>query len=188
MSTLSKSIGTVAMVLAGLGLQAEDFSPLMQTVKTTWPENTHIGVICDYRSSQAQVEALANAAGGASMITVADVHRLDQTKAAAQLLAGRWAEFLVLLPEDRVAGDGSFGASMAIHRLALRGIPAVGTTPKAIAQGAVFSVGDGTHGEVLVTNRLKGTVDVILPAGVTFSQKASLPLSGSARIAVLTMK
>ena len=186
MSTLSRTLGAVALALTGLGLQAEDFTPLMQVVKSTWPEKCHIGVICDYRNSQAQVADLANAAGGSSQITVVDIRRLEQAQLGAQMLVNRLAEFLVLLPKDRLVYDGSYGATVAISRLAMLGVPAVGTTPKALAQGAVFSIGDGTNGEVLVTNRLKGTVDVILPEGVTFSKKASLPLStGMATISVL---
>jgi len=65
-------------------------------------------------------------------------------------------------------------------------VPSVGTDPRAVAQGAVFSMGDGTHGEIMVTNRLRGTVDVILPPGIGYSRKASLPLAGGmATIAVL---
>ncbi len=187
MSTLSNTLGTVALALVGLSLQADDFSSLMQVAQTTWPQKTHIGVICDYRSSQAQVEDLARAAGAGSMITVVDVRRLDQASLGAQLVANCNADYVVLLPRDRVIAEGSFGATVAISRLAMNGIPAVGTTPKALAQGAVFSMGDGTRGEVLVTNRLKGTVDVILPAG--YSRKASLPLStGMAAISVVNTK
>ncbi len=189
MFTLSKTLGTAALVLAGLGLQAEDFSPLMEVAKTTWPEKWHIGVICDYRDSHAQVEKLARAAGGGSQITVVDIRRLEQASVGAQILATRQADFLVLLPQDRLVYDGSFGATLAISRLAMVGMPTVGTTPRAIAQGAVFSVGDGTNGEILVANRLKGTVDVTLPEGTTYSRKASLPLSeGMATIAVFTAK
>ena len=40
MFTLSKTLGAVALLLGGLGLQAEDFSSLMQVTKTIWPEKT----------------------------------------------------------------------------------------------------------------------------------------------------
>jgi len=186
MSTLSKTLGAVALALVGFGLQAEDFSNLMQVTKTTWPEKTHIGVICDYSLSQAMVLDLARAAGTGSTITVADVRSHEKAPLGAQLIANRHTDFLVLLPQDRVAGEGTFGATLAISRLALNGIPSVGTTPEALLQGAAFSTGEGTNGEVLVTNQLKGTVDVVLPAGSTFSKKASLPLSeGMATITVL---
>jgi len=186
MSTLSTTLGAVALTLAGYGLQAEDFSSLAQVAKTTWPEKNHIGVICDYRDSKAQVEDLAQAIGAGSRITVVDIRRDEQAQGGAQLIANRHADFLVLLPKDRVVRDGSFGATLAIHRLAQCGVPTVGTHPKAVAQGAVFSMGDGTQGEILVTNRLRGTVDVILPPGIGYSQKASLSLGqGMATIAVL---
>jgi len=193
MFTITRTLGTLALALAGLGLQAEDFQPLMKVAKTTWPEKTHLGVICDYRQSQAQVENLAMAAGPEARITVVDVHHFDQASLAAQILANRQANFLVLLPEDRLVRDGSYPATLAVRRLALYGIPAVGTTPKALNQGAVFSMGDGTQGDLLVTNKLIGTVSVILPEKATFSKKASLLLAeprreGMAQIAVMPMK
>ena len=189
MSTLSKTLGTVALAVASFSLQAEDFTSLMQVATSTWPEKTHIGVICDYHFSRAQVEDLARAAGSGVMITVADANRVEKTGAGVQILANRMTDFMVLLPNDRVIRDGSFAASIAISQLAMRGIPTVGTTPDALLQGAVFSMGDGTNHEVLVTNRVKGTVDVTLPVGTTFSQKASLPLSeGMATITVLSSK
>ncbi len=186
MFTLSKTLGAVALLLGGLGLQAEDFSSLMQVTKTIWPEKTHLGVICDYRFSRAQVEDLARAAGPEATLTIADIRSTDQAQRGAQMLASHQAHFLVLLPKDRMAGDGSIGATVAIHSLAQRGIPAVGTTPKSLAQGAVFCLGEGTNGEVLVTDQNIGTVTVNLPAGITYSRKASLPLfEGLARIVVL---
>ncbi len=178
MFTLSQTLGAVALALTGLGLQAEDFSSLMQVTGTTWPEKTHLGVICDYANSRAQVEDLARAAGGASRITVVDIRQSEKASLGAQILANHRADFLVLLPKDRFCYDGSFCATLAISRLSMRGIPAIGTTPKALNQGAVFSLGDGTKGELLVTNRLHGTLDVILPVGISYSRKASLPLSG----------
>ena len=75
MSTLSKTLGAAALTLAGVTLQAEDFSSLAQVAKTTWPEKNHIGVICDYRDSKAQVEDLALAVGPGSLITVVDIRR-----------------------------------------------------------------------------------------------------------------
>lgn len=189
MSTLSKTLGAAALTLAGLNLQAEDFSSLAQVTRTTWPEKNHIGVVCDYRNSKAQVEDLARAVGPGSLITIVDIRRDEQAPGGAQLIANRHADYLVLLPKDRVVRDGSFAATLAIHRLAQYGVPTVGTHPKAVAQGAVFSMGEGTRGEILVTNRLRGTVDVILPPGIGYSRKASLPLGGGmATIAVLAAK
>lgn len=189
MLTLSKTLGTLALALTSLSLQAEDFSTLMQVAKTTWPEKTHIGVLCDYGYSRAQVEDLAKAAGRGSMITVVDVRQLEKAQVGAQILTNRQADFLVLLPGDRLIRDGSFGATLAIARLAMNGIPAVGTSAKALGQGAVFAMGDNTNHEVLVTNRLKGTVDVTLPEGTAYSRKASLPLGEDmATIALFSTK
>jgi hypothetical protein len=186
MFRLSTSLAAAVVACAGFALQAEDFQSLMKTTQTTWPEKRHIGVICDYRTSEAQVMALARAAGENALITVADTRCLELASAAAHILANQKADFMVLLPNDRNFRDGSFGATVAISRAAGRGVPAIGTTPVALRQGAVFSMGDGTKGELLVTDRLIGTVDVILPSRATLSEKAALVLrqEGMATIAV----
>jgi hypothetical protein len=129
---------------------------------------------------------LARAAGEGALITVADTRRVEHATSAAHVIANRHADYVVLLPGDRMFRDGSFGATVAINRLASRGVPALGTTVTALKQGAAFSIGDGTNGELLVADRLIGTVDVILPNRATLSQKAALVLrqEGMATIAV----
>ena len=186
MNRISTTFGAAAMALAGLALSAEDFQPLMKTTQTTWPEKRHIGVICDYQAHKAQIEALAMAAGEGTLITVADARRIDQAGAAAGLLASHRADFVVLMPSDRYFGDGSFGASVAVNQLARRGVPAIGTRPVSLKQGVAFSVGDGTEGQLLVSDHLIGTVHVILPNEAIISQKSSLVLhrEGMATIAV----
>lgn len=186
MNRISTSLGVAAVMLAGLALSAEDFQPLMKATQATWPEKQHIGVICDYRANEAQVLALAKAAGEGALITVADTRSSEQANVAATLLATHQTDFVVLMPQDRYFRDGSFGATLAVNRLAKRGVPSIGTTAVALKQGAVFSVGDGTNGQILVTDRLIGTVDVILPNRAMTSQKGSLVLrrEGMATIAV----
>jgi len=178
MLNLSKTLSWVAIAVASLSLQAEDFHSLMQVVKNTWPEKTHIGVVCDYRSSQAQVEALGRAAGEGFRITVVDVRSSEKAFGGADLAARHQAQFVVIFPEDRLVRDGSMGGTIVIQRLANLGIPSVGTTARSVAQGAVFSVGDGTRGELLVSPELIGTVDVILPLGASFSRRSSLAIEG----------
>jgi len=177
MFNFTRTLGSLALALAGLGLQAEDFQPLMSVAKTTWPEKTHIGVVCEYRNVEQEVMDLAWALGPEVSITVADTHSPDDVNKAVNALSSRHVDFMVMMPSDRIVRDGSFHATLAISRLASRGIPTVGTSAAALSQGAVFSIGAGTGGELLVTNKLIGTVDVILPDRVTFSKKASLLLT-----------
>jgi hypothetical protein len=186
MHRVSTSLGVAAIALAGLALSAEDYRPLMKVTQITWPEKQHIGVICNYEMNQGQVRALAKAAGTGARITVVDVRLLDQANAAANLLANHKADYLVLMPQDQFFRDGSFGATVAVNRLARQGVPAIGTSPVALRQGAVFAVGDRTAGQLLVTDRLIGTVDVILPDKTKVSQKADFVLNeeGMASIAV----
>jgi hypothetical protein len=186
MNRIFHFLGGAAIALTGLALSAEDFQPLMKATQTTWPEKRHIGVICNYSTSRAQVEDLAMAAGEGSIITVADTRMVDQANVAATLLANHKADYVVLMPGDRLFGDGSFAATVAVNRLARKGVPSIGTKPVALEQGAVFSIGDGTEGQLLVTNKLIGTVDVILPDRSFTPQKAALVLrrEGMATIAV----
>lgn len=188
MNRLSSSLGVAAIALASFALSAEDFRPLMTTTQATWPSKQHIGVICNYRESQDQVAALARAAGTGSLITVVDVRLADQASAAAYLLAHQKTDYMVLLPGDRLFRDGSFGATVAVNQLARLGVPAIGTSPIALRQGAVFCVGSGTNGQLLVTDRLIGTVDVILPQRLRAQETASLVLAeeGMATITVRT--
>ncbi len=186
MSRLLNSLGVAALALAGLALSAEDFQPLMRTTQTVWPEKRHIGVICNYQANEAEVYALAKAAGEGNLITVVDARIPDHASLAATLLASHKTDFVVLMPKDRYFCDGSFGATVAIKRLASRGVPAIGTNPVALKQGAVFSMGDATDGQVLVTDRLIGTVDVIMPSQNLATQKSSLVLrrEGMATVSV----
>ena len=186
MNRISTSLLVAVAAFAGLALHAEDFQPLMKTSQTTWPAKQHIGVICDFKASHDEVMALARAAGEGTFITVVDTRRVEEAAPAAHLIANRKADYLVLLPGDRLFRDGSFGATLAISQLGRRGVPAIGTTPVALKQGAVFSLGDGTRGELLVTDRLIGTVDVILPSPA-MTEKGALVLreAGMATITVL---
>lgn len=188
MNRLSTSLSAAAIALAGVALSAEDFQPLMKVTQATWPEKQHIGVICNYGANQAQVWDLAKAAGPNATITVIDAHMANQSTTAAILLANQKADYVVLMPGDFNFRDGSFGATVVVNRLASRGVPAIGTSPVALKQGAVFSVGEGTEGQLLVTDRLIGTVDVILPNPEKMSEKAALVLHREGMATVLVHK
>lgn len=190
MNRLITSLGVGAATLVCSTLVAEDFQPLMTATRTTWPEKQHIGVICNYRVGQPQVMALAKAAGEGALITVVDARIPDEAGAAAALLVKAKANYVVLMPQDQVFHDGSFATTLVVARLAASGIPATGTTPVALKQGAVFSVGDGTEGQILVNNHLIGTIDVTLPDRSTILQKSSLVMTreGMATIRVRSAK
>lgn len=185
MLTLTKSL--VALALAGgFGLQAEDFKPLMNVATQTWPEKQHIGVICNYNASRAELEALAAACKPGTVITVADVRTLDKVGHGVAALQQRLTDFMVLMPHDPVVRDGSFGAKVALAYLANGGIPTLGTTREAMTQGAVFAIGDATGGDLLVTDKLVGTVEVILPDRATFvGRKASMTLGEGVTLQVI---
>jgi hypothetical protein len=184
MIRISTAFSATALALTSLILSAEDFQPLMATTQTTWPEKHHIGVICNYKSNRSQVDALALAAGEGYHITVVDTVQAEQANAAADLLAKQKADFVVLMPQDRNFRDGSFGATVAINRLSLRGVPAVGTLASALKQGATFSLGVGTEGKLLVNDKLLGTIDVTMPNRARISQNSNLVLTRTARATI----
>lgn len=160
---MSAATSLCVLFLAASAAFAGGFAPLMDVTRATWPERKQLGVVCDYRLSRSQVEALAAAAGPESRITVVDVRRPDQVTAATSLLKQHSIQLLVLMPGDRVAGDGTWGAAQLIRINANRGLPSVATTQAALRQGAVFSLGEGTGHQLMVNDRLIGTIDVILP-------------------------
>ena len=186
MNRITTTLGATAIALAGLALSAEDFQPLMKVTQATWPTRQHIGVICNYRTNEQQVWALAKAAGAGALITVVDARLAEEAGVAANLLADRKADYLVLMPQDANFRDGAFGATIVVSQLARRGVPAIGTSARALKQGAVFSLGDRTEGQLLVTDRLIGTIDVLLPDQAKASGQASFVLrqEGMATIAV----
>lgn len=184
MSTALKTLLSLALA-SGFGLQAGDFTKLMDTVRSTWPEKRHIGVVCDYGVSRSAVEELAVAAGPEVQISVAHIHYLDNYRKAVDLLRQRKVDYLVLIPGDSLVRDSSIRAAFAIVSLASSGIPTIGTTPKAVQQGAAFAIGLGTRGELLVNPELVGTVGPVTAVPLTKSALyLAPPPSGRARIAI----
>ena len=75
-----------------------------------------------------------------------------------------------------------------MNRLAYKGIPTIATTPKAIAQGAVFAIGEATGMNLLVTDKLIGTVGVILPQRANFVNSMSNYGKGMATVSVVASR
>lgn len=163
MRTLNHLLGTSALALVGLAAQASEFTPLLSVTQATWPGRNHIGVVCDYAMSRDQIESLRQAAGAGSTITVVDARRESQLPGARAALRERKADFLVLLPKGGVFSEGNFLCTKLVRSLAMEGMPSIGTTSKAIKQGAVFAVGEGTGWTLQVNDRLVGTISVELP-------------------------
>ncbi|HJW44212.1 MAG TPA: hypothetical protein VJ463_07140 [Geothrix sp.] len=190
MNRTVKTAGLVAAGLLGGTLFAEDFKSLMDTARTTWPEKTHIGVICDYQKHQDTVWALARAAGVDCTITVVDARSDLNPVGVAAALGRQKVDYFVMMPQELRYHDGIYTSTVVIGRLASEGIPTVATTSIALKQGAVFSVGDATGGQILVNDRLIGTIDVQLPERSLVTEKSSLVLQreGMATLLVRTLK
>ncbi|MBI4914169.1 MAG: hypothetical protein HY823_15685 [Acidobacteria bacterium] len=178
-------LGTLTLSLVGLAAQASDFDSLLGVARGTWPESRHLAVVCNYEEGKEQIQALAEAAGSGSHITVVDARSPFHLPGARMILQDRRPDYLVLLPKGRAFRAGSPESTKLVRDMAYRGIPSVGTTPVAIQQGAVFAVGPDTGNEVLVTDRLRGTVSVLLPArGQFIGARAQ---TGKAEVSVLTL-
>lgn len=185
MRTLVHLTGIAALALAGFTASATDFGPLMEVTHSTWPAKTHLAVVADYGHSQDEITNLAMAAGEGSRITVLDTRDAAQIERACHLISDRvHPDYVVLLPADNLVWDGSFNATLVVGRLAHGGIPTIATTAKAIPQGAVFAMGEGTGMQLMVTDKVIGTVGVVLPQkGKYVGSSASM--RGMAEIAVL---
>lgn len=190
MNRTVKTVGLIAAGLLGGNLFAEDFQSLMNAARTTWPEKRHIGVICNYQKQQDAVWELAKAAGVDCVITVVNAPSDINPMGAATTLGNQKVDYFVMMPQDLLYHDGIYTSTIVVNRLASVGIPTIATTPIALKQGAVFSVGDATEGQVLVNDRLIGTIDVHLPERSTITQKSSLVIQreGMATIQVRSIK
>lgn len=163
MRSVHHLLGTSALALIGLAAQASEFTPLLSVTQATWPGKNRIGVVCNYAGSKDQIESLRVAAGSGSTITVVDAQSERHFAPARAILMDRKADYLVLLPNAGAFHEGSFEATRLVRAMATSGIPSLGTTPASIRQGAAFAVGEKTGWELMVTDRLVGTITVELP-------------------------
>jgi hypothetical protein len=163
MRTAYRTFAALTLGFACLGLAASEFTPLASVAKATWPTMNHVGVVCDAAAGRAEIQALREALGSDATLLVMDTRNSAELSRAVSGLRARNVDYVVLMPGDRIFRDGAFYSTALIGQLSIHGIPSVGTTEKAIQQGAVFAVGAGTGGELLVSNKLMGHISVILP-------------------------
>jgi hypothetical protein len=155
---------TAAAGLISVAAWSGDFDQLVATVRKSWPERTLFAVVCDAAASKPKIDALAGAAGGMK-IAVVDVKGPQDVGKAVATLGSQKPQVLVLIPGDRIAGDGQAGATFLVQRLAAQHIPTVATTEAGAKQGAVFAVGPTTSGKVLVNSKSAAVAGVAAPEG-----------------------
>jgi len=186
-SMLTRLRAFAILSVVTLGVRAGDFGPLMDAVKASWPEKTHIAVVADYEQSAAEIQDLAQAAGAGTVITVLDTHKHGYYPAAYRVVVNRIKpDYVVLLRHDSTCGEGTPESSWLVGQVAAAGIPSIGTSPVAIRQGAVFAVGNETGNQILVNSEIKGSIHVVLPARDSFRVSAAR-LEGPARIQRIEM-
>ncbi len=165
--TILKRAGWSWLALVATTGWAGDFDQMVQVLKRAWPEKTVIAVVADAASSKGKIEALASATGGGMRIAVVDVKGPQDVGKAVGALAAQKPHVLVLIPGDRIAGDGQAGATFLIQRLAAQHVPAIATTEAGAKQGAVFAVGPGTGGKLFVNPKSATVAGVSVPDGGT---------------------
>lgn len=148
-----------------LSLSAGEFDQLVGALRKTWPERTSWAAVCDAAAAKAKLEALTQAAGPGARITVIDVKNPQDMGKALSSLQSQQTQVLLLIPGDRIAGDGQTGATFLIQRMATQKVPTVATTEAGAKQGAVFAVGPGTGGKVLVNTKIAQLVGASTPEG-----------------------
>jgi hypothetical protein len=159
---------SAALGLLTVAAWAGDFDQLVATVKKSWPERTVFAVVCDAAASKPKIDALAAASSGMK-IAVVDVRGPQDVGKAVAALGNQKPQVLVLIPGDRIAGDGQAGATFLVQRLAAQHIPTVATTEAGAKQGAVFAVGPTTSGKVLVNSKSAAVAGVSAPDGQPIS-------------------
>ena len=155
-----------ALLAIALPAWAGEFEAMVSALKKTWPERTVIAVVCDTGFSKGRLDALAAACGGMKIAAV-DVKSPQDVGKAVGALGSQHAQVLVLIPGDRITGDGAPGATFLIQRLAASKIPAIATSEAALKQGAVFAVGAGTGGKLLTNPKAATVSGVSAPEGGT---------------------
>jgi len=153
-----------AAVLLAAPLTAGEFDALAKTLRQTWPSCATVAIVCDTANSKAAVDAATGALSGMKVIVV-DVKGSQDIGKAVTALTSRHPDAVVLLPNDKMVGDGSSAASFLIQRMGAAKIPCVCTTEQGVKQGAVFAVGPTTGGKVLGNAKAAGVIGVSLPAG-----------------------
>ena len=159
-------IPRLILLSAALPAFSGDYDALISALKKTWPDKTHIAVVCDQGNSKGAVSALAGAAGGMKVVLV-DVKGPQDMGKALGTLSGQKPDVVILIAGDRVAGDGSPAATFLIQRMAGAKVPVIATTEAGAKQGAVFAVGPGTGGRLLVNPKAVAAVGVNGPDGAT---------------------
>jgi ABC-type uncharacterized transport system substrate-binding protein len=137
-----------------------DFDSVIHTLKKTWPDRNSIGVVCDSSASKAKIDQLAASCSGYRIIVIDVKAPQDVGKAIPQLISK--VGVLLLMPGDRVAGDGQTGAAFLIQRLAVQHIPTIAVTEAGVKQGAVFAA---TGNKILVNPNSASVCGVSLPEG-----------------------
>lgn len=166
MNCISRVFRGVMIGCASMALLAGDYDHLVSVVRKAWPDRTTVAVVCNRAADETGLKAFEAAAGGWKVM-VMDVKAPQDLGKALTMINSHKTDMVVLIAGDRVAGDGTQGATFIIQRLVTMKIPVVATTEAGAKQGAVIAAGKGTGGRVLVNPKFASLVGVGLPEGVS---------------------
>jgi len=150
-SMLMRSILLASVLSPALMLVAGDvYTPLISKLQESSQQGRHIGIFCDYKSSQAEVRAFVDQLSDGSLVTVVDL-RDDSKLGAAYTAMNRMSpDFMVLLDRDRVVAPGKAAATYLIGHMNLQNKPTLAITRLALEQGAFAALGADTGFEWVV--------------------------------------
>lgn len=153
-----------AVVSVAFPAVAGDFDQVLAAVRKAWPERSQMAVVCDASLNKAAINSLAAAASGMN-ISVMDVKGPQDIGKVVAALSGKRPDFLVLIPGDRVAGEGQPGASFIIQRMASLKVPVVATSEAGVKQGAVMGMGPTTGSRLFSNAKAAALAGVVVPVG-----------------------
>ena len=161
--------------LLSICASAADPAAVLSSARQAWPDNSAFVVVCNYGMSHEAVDraAVAAAASGYQAITVVDVHRPENMGQAVNYVTTHAPRFVLLLPHDFVAGDGTPGGTTLVRQLGSYNIPACSTRRIALDQGALFVQGDDTNGELLVNDRVRNIFNYQILPNSTKTERTS---------------
>ena len=163
MSCFTRSLSVLTLGLVGLGLSASEFTPLASELHATWPSKHRIGVVCNAAEQQQALAVLSQAMGPEAKLLVVDTRSSIELGTAVSGLRSHQVDFVVLLPSDRMFGEGSPLRAELTRNLANFGIPCVGITAKSIQDGAFFAVGSDTRNCARIHTQPMGNIKAELP-------------------------
>jgi len=163
MPVFNRLLAPWALAAACLGLSASEYTHLASELHAIWPAKHRVGVVCDAAAQRQELDILSLALGPEAKLLVIDAHSTLELGTAVNALRAHQADFVVLLPGDRLLCEGSPLRVELARNLANFGIPCMGTTAKSVEDGALFAIGSDTDNRQRIHTQPLGSLRAELP-------------------------